>query len=140
VPEAPCAGLGARGRARALPIARGVIPPGRRWAGADATTVAALDGALAAAGRAAGYRRLLGVADVLSRFVRGASLARLDGDEAGRMLGRWMASRGLRRRLAIALTLPVKDAFYARDPGAHALAMTAPLLIGHDLVERTDAP
>jgi hypothetical protein len=123
-----------RFRARALVIARGTIPPGARRAGADASTVADVEALLAARGPGArrAYGRLLARADVLSRAARGAGLARLDADEAERLLRSWLRAGGRRAALATGLVEPVKTAFYGGAAAPYAA------LVGAELVDAMD--
>ena len=98
----------------ALALARAVVPPGRVFEGADESTVERLETLLSGFGPIAlrGYGALLRALDVMSRGARGAAFTRLDRDEAEELLLRWSDGGPVRRGVQMALTTPVKLAYY----------------------------
>ena len=98
----------------ALALARAVVPPGRVFGGADESTVERLEHLLAGFGPGAlrGYGQLLRAVDVMSRGARGAAFTRLDRDEAEELLVRWADAGPVRRGVQMALTTPVKLAYF----------------------------
>ena len=112
--------LDPRTRRIALSLARAVVPPGQVFAGADDATVDRLEALLGGFGPVAvrGYAQLLRALDVMSRGARGAAFTRLDRDEAEDLLVRWTDAGPVRRGVQMALTTPVKLAYYD-DPNVY---------------------
>ena len=104
-------------RTIALAVARAAIPAGARFPGADERTIDRTERLLSGFGRRTVSRwgSLLTVFDNTARvWSRGRAFSHLPADEAEALLSRWAAEDAdlARRTMALALTAPIKVAYY----------------------------
>ena len=103
-------------RATAVALASALLPQGATFPSADEGTVTRLEELLGhfGAGTVKNYGRLLGVLEHGARLGhRGRPFSKLTRDERERMLAAWSdASDAARRTLALALTAPLKIAYF----------------------------
>jgi hypothetical protein len=104
-------------RAVALAVARAAIPAGARFGEADERTVERTERLLAGFGRGtlARWGQLLRVFDGAARvWSRGRAFTSLPSPDAEALLARWAAEDAdvARRTMALALTAPIKVAYY----------------------------
>jgi choline dehydrogenase-like flavoprotein len=109
-------------RRTAAALARAVLPPGQRFGGADEHTVARYEQLLASFD-ARSLPRFAGMLATLEHAARathgGRPFSRLDADEADRFLDAWSDGDVVRRTLILALTAPLKMAYFD-DPAVYA--------------------
>ena len=109
-------------RRTAAALARAVLPPGERFGGADESTVARYESLLASFDPRS-LSRFAGMLATLEHAARathgGRPFSRLDRAEADRFLDAWSDGDVVRRSLVLALTAPLKMAYFD-DPAVYA--------------------